>query len=219
MTGTGTDIGKTYVTALLVRELREAGISASYYKAAASGSFSFEESDAGYVKEKAGLTEPENRMLSYLYQTAVSPHLASRLEGNPVEWETIREAVNDLKERYELLIMEGSGGVVCPIRYDEEEKIFLTDIIREFADTTLLIADAGLGTINSIVTTISYMKQQGISCLGILLNHYEGGEMQEDNLCMAEELTGIPVLGVVHPKAESIHWLKTDVRALAEVGL
>ena len=54
VTGTGTDVGKTYVTALIVKKLADAGIHAGYYKAALSGAESIEESDAGYVKKIAG---------------------------------------------------------------------------------------------------------------------------------------------------------------------
>ena len=56
VTGTGTDVGKTYVTALIVKKLADAGIHAGYYKAALSGAESIEESDAGYVKKIAGIT-------------------------------------------------------------------------------------------------------------------------------------------------------------------
>ena len=85
VTGTGTDVGKTYVTALIVKKLADAGIHAGYYKAALSGAESIEESDAGYVKKIAGITQEDSSLLSYLYQNAVSPHLAARIEGNPVD--------------------------------------------------------------------------------------------------------------------------------------
>ncbi len=60
VTGTGTDVGKTYVTALIVKKLADAGIHAGYYKAALSGAESIEESDAGYVKKIAGITQEDS---------------------------------------------------------------------------------------------------------------------------------------------------------------
>ena len=71
ITGTDTDVGKTYVTALLVKTLRKAGFDVGYYKAAISGAPTVAESDAGFVNRFAGINEPEDMILSYLYQNAV----------------------------------------------------------------------------------------------------------------------------------------------------
>ena len=98
VTGTGTDVGKTYVTALIVKKLADAGIHAGYYKAALSGAESIEESDAGYVKKIAGITQEDSSLLSYLYQNAVSPHLAARIEGNPVDPETVKADFDRVKK-------------------------------------------------------------------------------------------------------------------------
>ena len=66
VTGTGTDTGKTYIAALMVKKLYEAGYHAGYYKAALSGAASIEESDAGYVKRLAGIRQPDATLMSYL---------------------------------------------------------------------------------------------------------------------------------------------------------
>ena len=78
ITGTGTDLGKTYVTALLIKTLRQHGYDVGYYKAAISGAPTVAASDAGYVNEVAGIGESPDLLLSYLYDHAVSPHLAAR---------------------------------------------------------------------------------------------------------------------------------------------
>ena len=90
VTGTGTDIGKTFVTALLVKKLHDAGSAAAYFKAAVSGNERDENGrlipgDAAYVKRISGISQPLDTMCPYIYETAVSPHLASRIEGDPVE--------------------------------------------------------------------------------------------------------------------------------------
>ena len=89
ITGTDTDIGKTYVTAVLVNTLRKAGYDVGYYKAAVSGAPSVAESDAGFVNRFADIGESEDLLLSYLYSHAVSPHLAAHLEGHPLEKDVI----------------------------------------------------------------------------------------------------------------------------------
>lgn len=214
ITATGTDAGKTYVTALIVKKLKESGRNVSYYKAAVSGNEMGQADiipgDADYVCRTAGLDSNPSDLVSYSYLTAVSPHLASRLEGNPVSMKVIREDFNAACRRYDYVTMEGSGGIICPIRKDSDETIFLEDIIMELGLSSLIIADAGLGTINSTVLTAEYMKQKGLPVKGIILNHFhEGDRMEEDNKYMIEELTGLPVIACVHDQ-------DTDLRMDAE---
>lgn len=197
ITGTDTDVGKTYVTALLVKTLRKAGFDVGYYKAAISGAPTVAESDAGFVNRFAGINEPEDMILSYLYQNAVSPHLAARIEGNPVEKEVILKAWERVTKAYPYVTMEGSGGIMCPIRHDEKAVYYLEDIIQWLHLPVLVVANAGLGTINHVVTTCEYIKNRHIPIKGILLNHWKGGIMEEDNVKMIEEITGVKVLAKI----------------------
>lgn len=214
VTATGTDCGKTYVTGLIVKKLRDSGINAGYYKAALSGADSIAESDAGYVNSFAGIGQKENTLVSYLYKNAVSPHLAARIEGNPVSVEKVKKDFSAVKEKYEFVTVEGSGGIVCPIRYDEHEKIFLGDIVKTLGLECLIVADAGLGTINAVVTTFEYMKNHGIGVKGLILNNWTGGFMQEDNRKMIEEMTGLSIISVVKPGDTE---LDTDISRLVSV--
>lgn len=197
VTATGTDIGKTYVTALMIKKLHESGINAGYYKAALSGADSVAESDAGYVNRIADIGEREDMLISYLYKNAYSPHLAARLEGNPVEMSVVKRDFQRAAAQYDYLTMEGSGGIVCPIRKDNTAVIFLDDIISELGLASVIVADAGLGTINAVVTTAEYMRRRSLAIKGIILNHWNCSVMQRDNLTMIEELTGIKVCAVV----------------------
>ena len=214
ITATGTDLGKTYITALIVKKLRDFGLNAGYYKAAISGAESVSESDAGYVNRIANIGESEEMLLSYLYKTAVSPHLAAKLEGNPVEMSVVKAGFERVCEKYDFVTMEGSGGIVCPIRKDEKAVIFLEDIIRALKLPSLIIADAGLGTINAVVTTVEYMRARNLRINGIILNHWNGNTMQQDNLNMIEEITGIKVCAVVR---EGDKELDINANILAEL--
>ena len=216
ITATGTDIGKTYVTALLVKKLREANFNAGYYKAALSGADNIAESDAGFVNRIANIHQDEQTLLSYLYKNAVSPHLAAKIEGNPVEKDTVISDYATVQKNYDYVTVEGSGGIICPIRYDDKAKYFLTDIIKWLHLPTLIIADAGLGTINSVVLTVEYLKHQNIKVQGIILNNYTGGIMQEDNIKMIEDLTDIPVIALVKQNDKDID---IDAKFLASLYL
>lgn len=212
VTGTGTDVGKTYVTALIVKKLRDAGYSSGYYKAALSGAGCIADSDAGYVKNISGIFQQEETMVSYLYQNAVSPHLAARWEQNPVSLSKIKRDYGRVCEKYDYVTVEGSGGIVCPLRWDEKEHILLEDVVKELNLSAFLVADAGLGAIHAAVTTSEYMRNHGISVKGIILNYYTGDEMQKDNFHMIEILTGISVIACV---GESDTELALDADTLA----
>lgn len=204
ISATGTDIGKTYVTALIVKKLREAGLNAGYYKAALSGADCIKNSDAGFVNEFAKIGQDENTLLSYLYKNAVSPHLAVKIEGNPVEKDVVIQGYKTVQAKYDYVTVEGSGGIICPIRYDDKAQYFLEDIIKWLNLSVLLVADAGLGTINSVVLTKEYMQNHGLKLQGIILNNYTGTVMQKDNIKMIEEMTGEKILALVKPNDTDI---------------
>lgn len=209
ITGTGTDIGKTYVTALIVRKLRESGIHAGYFKAAVSGNEwnngNLIPGDAAFVDRIAGINGNLSEMVPYVYENAVSPHLASRIEGNPVKMDVIKSYYRNIQKKYDYITVEGSGGILCPICFDEEE-IWLEDIIKELDLDSIIIADAGLGTINNIVLTVEYMRHHRMNVKGIILNHYHPGNiMEQDNIKMVEHRTKIPVLACVEDGDTELH--------------
>lgn len=202
ITGTGTDVGKTYVTGLIVKKLRESGRSAAYYKAAMSGNARGADGrlipgDALEVKTLSGIDQPLRSMCPYVYETAVSPHLASRMEGNPVRLPVVERDFRTVCRNYDYVTMEGSGGILCPICFDEE-RLQLEDVIKKLGLSCLLVADAGLGTINAVVLTAAYMRARGLPLKGILFNRFHPGDpMEEDNKFMCEDMTGLKVLACV----------------------
>lgn len=208
ITGTNTDIGKTFVTALIVKKLREHGLNAGYFKAAVSGNERTETGiipgDAEYVDRIAGIGGNLSDMVPYVYENAYSPHLASRIEGNPVEMSVVCDRYNSISNIYDYVTVEGSGGIICPIRYDDKI-IMLEDIVKELGLSTLIVAEAGLGTINSVFLTAYYLKSRNIKVKGVILNHYHDDNIIEhDNKKMIEALTEIPVVAVVRDSEDNI---------------
>lgn len=202
VTGTGTDVGKTYVTGLIIKKIKENGMTPGYFKAAMSGNEREEDGtlipgDALWVKNVSGISQSVEEMCPYVYEHAYSPHLASRLEGNHVEMAVVLDNYRKAKEKYDYITVEGSGGILCPICFDEA-RIGLTDIIDEMELDCILVADAGLGTINSVVLTYEYMKNKNMNIKGMIFNHYIADNiMHEDNIRMCEYMTGLPTLAKV----------------------
>ena len=217
LTGTGTDIGKTYISGLIVKKLAEAGKNPAYYKAAMSGNDRREDGslipgDALFVQKTSGISQSLDEMCPYVYENAWSPHLASRVEGNPVDLNVVRKGFLETADKYDYITMEGSGGILCPLCFDER-RIQLEDVIREFELSSILVADAGLGTINSVVLTAEYMKARSLPIKGIIFNHYHPGNiMEDDNIFMCEHMTGLPVIAKVQDDATE---LETDADVLA----
>ena len=221
ITGTGTDLGKTYIAGLIVKKLADAKQSAAYYKAAMSGNDrradgSLIPGDALFVQKTAGISQPLQEMCPYVYEHAYSPHLASRIEGHPVQMDMVKAGYYKVCSAYDFVTMEGSGGILCPICFDEA-KIQLEDVIRELHLPSILIADAGLGTINSVVLTVEYMKAKNLPVKGIIYNHYHGNDvMEDDNIFMCEYMTGLPTLAKVKDGDTELAMDVQDLMALYE---
>ena len=203
ITGTGTDIGKTYVTGLIVKKLVTSGLSASYYKAALSGAEPDENGrlvpgDAEFVKEMAELEENASDLVSYIYREAVSPHLAAKINQRPIDFAKVAADFENAKKKCDYLTVEGSGGIICPLRWDETEHVVLDDLVKRLGLGTLIVADAGMGTINSAVLTVEHLRARDIPIKGIMLNNYHAGDiMEEDNRHMIEAMTGIEVVACI----------------------
>ena len=203
VTATGTDVGKTFITALLVKKWRDSGIDAGYYKAALSGAElrdgKWVAGDADYVKRIANLPDSQEQLVSYVYKEAVSPHLAARKEGNPVELAKVKADFDAACARHEFVFAEGSGGIICPIRYDDQ-KVFLVDIMKMLDLPLVIVTTAALGSINACVLTVEYARSCGLDVRGLIVNRYGSSgnlEMEDDNIRMMQDLTGLEILAKV----------------------
>jgi dethiobiotin synthetase len=203
VTATGTDVGKTFITALLVKKWRDSGIDAGYYKAALSGAElrngKWVAGDADYVKRIANLPDTQEQLVSYVYKEAVSPHLAARKEGNPVELAKVKADFDAACARHEFVFAEGSGGIICPIRYDDQ-KVFLVDIMKMLDLPLVIVTTAALGSINACVLTVEYARSRGLDVRGLIVNRYGSSgnlEMEDDNIRMMQDLTGLEILAKV----------------------
>lgn len=176
VTATGTDVGKTYVSGLLVKALRARGINAGYFKPALSGAEReggrLVPGDARWVCRTAGLPGDPADYVAYLYEQAVSPHLAARLEGPPIELAAILERQRAVGERFAYLVAEGCGGLFCPLR-EGEPPLLLADVAAAIGFDLLLVAPSGLGAIHAAVVTAAYAERLGLPVRGILLNRFD----------------------------------------------
>lgn len=208
VTATGTDVGKTFVSGLLVKKVRECGLNCGYYKPALSGAEVINgeliPGDCAYVVQKAELQGKPQDYASYIFKTAVSPHLAAEIEGVSISKEKIKTDFEKKKDEFDYIVVEGAGGIICPFNL-KEERIILPDIIKMLNLDVIVVASAELGSINSAVLTTEYLKQSGINMRGIIVNRFKEDDfMQKDNLKQIENLSGIKVISLVKEGEEDL---------------
>lgn len=199
ITGTGTDLGKTYVAGELVAALQGEGYDTAYYKPVLSGSDNIFESDAGMVRKRAGLEQEPLSMVTTMFHDAVSPHLAAARVQQGVDLDIIKADFGAVNMLHDVTVVEGCGGIVCPLTlFADGRRIMQEDVIRALGLDAVIVADAGLGTINATVLTIEYMRAHGLGIAGVILNRFdETDEMHQDNLAMIEKLGGVDVVATV----------------------
>lgn len=208
ITATGTDVGKTYISALIVKSMRESGLNCLYYKPALSGAEVVDGNlvagDCDYVLKKSGINKNPNDYVSYIFKPAVSPHLASEIKNNPIKLDKILSDFERIKSECDYLLVEGAGGIVCPFDL-LGNKLLLKDVIKALELDIVIVAPASLGTINSTVLTVEYARQNGINIRGIILNNFDENDfMQVDNKKRVEELTGVKVIATVKADDKNI---------------
>ncbi|MCB2184562.1 MAG: dethiobiotin synthase [Desulfobulbaceae bacterium] len=197
VTGTGTDVGKTVVTSLLLGFLLEKGIQATYQKWVSTGGENPQ--DLLYCREHTGFSLNEAELDSHVpfrFKMAASPHLAAEKEGKDIGVEKIRQVFYQLCQENELVLVEGVGGIFVPLRRD----LLLADFLIPFKMPTLVVAGSGLGTINHSLLTIEALRQRSIPVLGIVLSdeqeHMPSDDpIVTDNMKILAELGGVEVFG------------------------
>lgn len=203
ITATGTDIGKTYVSGLIVKKMRELGLNCGYYKPALSGAIKQDNGkllpgDCDFVVRTSGLDEEPMNCLSYCFEEAVSPHLAANRLGVSISLDKIHEDFDKKTRKYDYLLVEGAGGITCPFKITDNDTVLLPDVIKNLGLDIVIIADGGLGTINSVILTVEYAKAHGLNIKGIILNNFDKNDfMHIDNKLQVENLTSTKVVATI----------------------
>lgn len=202
VTATGTDVGKTYISALIVKKLRDFGLNCGYYKAALSGAEKIGDElvpgDCRYVAETAGINDDPSTLVSYVFKESASPSLAARLENVSPDINVIAEDFRKISKRFDYVLMEGSGGIICPLCVSGNDVLMLTDVIKTLKLDIIIVSNAGLGAINGVCLTIFYARGNGINIKGVILNQYdETNVIHNDNKNMISKLTGVSVIACV----------------------
>jgi len=172
ITGTDTEIGKTYVTALIARALVTAGHAVGVYKPAASGcsivAGAVVSDDATLLWHAAGSPGSLEDVCPQRFAAPLAPHLAAEAEGRRLDPVLLRSGLDVWLERSEIVLVEGAGGLMSPL--GEEE--YVADLAFDFGFPLVVVARNSLGAINHVLQTLitAATFREGLPVAGIVLN-------------------------------------------------
>ena len=199
VTGTDTGVGKTWVAAGLLAALRRRGIDAVPMKPVQTGctgrGADLRAPDLELSLAAAGLVPaPGERalMAPYLFRPACSPHLAAERAGVRIDLTRIARAARALAAAHEFVCVEGAGGVLVPL----DGKLTMVDLMRRLGLPVLLVARAGLGTINHTLLSLRALRENGLSVAGVVFNQAGPGPwgmIEADNVKTVARLGQVPV--------------------------
>ncbi|MFH8758369.1 dethiobiotin synthase [Streptomyces atroolivaceus] len=209
VTGTGTEIGKTIVTAAVAAACRDLRV--AVLKPAQTGLAPGEPGDAAEVARLAGAHVTAVELARY--PEPLAPETAARRAGlPPVRPYEIAEAAQKLETEHDLVLVEGAGGLL--VRYDERGAT-LADAARLLAAPVLVVAPAGLGTLNATALTTEALRTRGLACRGVVVGSMPA-EPDLASRCNVDDLpvaAGVPLLGAVPAGSGALEPADFQVRA------
>ncbi|WP_426451033.1 dethiobiotin synthase [Paenibacillus sp. S-38] len=210
VTGTDTEVGKTWVTSVLaaaaVRRLTlqtgRSGQATSLHiwKPIQSGTrLGDPRADSRRLLRGSGIEQSETETVSITLQAPLAPWMAARRAEIPIPWDELLAEGTRRLAAYPRLLVEGAGGLLVPLT----ARHTVADLAAAIALPLLVVARTQLGTVNHTLLTIAAARQKGLRMAGVILNGYSG----EDDLALSETIEmiehfgSVPVLGVL-PRLE-----------------
>ena len=203
VTGTDTDVGKTWASVELVKAWRAAGMDAVGMKPIACG----DRVDAELLHAASGGGLGINEVNPVWLRPAVAPYTAAMIEERAVDLALIRETFAVLKARHSSIVVEGAGGWMVPILRDYA----VADLAVELGLPVLVVAANRLGVLNHALLTVDAILGRRLKCAGVVLNSPNLGREDDaarvTNAGVLEELLagrGVPLLGEIEHGAKRL---------------
>jgi len=196
ITGTDTDVGKTYITAGLAVTFRKMGIDVGVMKPFAAGTpqkKGYKSEDIVILSKAAQACDPENLVNPQFFLIPASPYTAWKNLKTKPKISTILSSFKKLSKLHDVLLVEGMGGIMTPILKD----YYITNLIKEMKIPTVIVTRSRIGTVNHTIMTCKMCEKYKIPVKGIIINNFDDGypvtELKRD----LQNLTGIKVLGSI----------------------
>ena len=115
------------------------------------------------------------------------------MENKKIDVNVIKKHCKELSKKFDYVLIEGAGGLIVPLTRDYS----VLNLVQDLSVPVLIIARAGLGTINHTSLTLTALKQRKIPAIGIIMNYFKGSVIEEDNKKIIFQLNGVPIIGAV----------------------
>ncbi|MGB6163633.1 MAG: dethiobiotin synthase [Pseudonocardiaceae bacterium] len=199
VTGTGTGIGKTVVTSAIAALAIAAGHRVAVLKAAQTGVDAGQPGDVDEVRRLVGSSVTCRELARY--PDPLAPAMAARRAGlPPVTPATVAAAVRELAAEHDLVLLEGAGGLLVPL---DDRGGTLANVAAAVAAPVLVVAAAGLGTLNHTALTVEVLRTRGLCCVGLVIGAWPTRPdlAAQCNLADLPAVTGLPLLGALREGA------------------
>jgi dethiobiotin synthetase len=189
ITGTDTDVGKTYVGSVLARDLRKSGLDLGVFKPAQSGPGD----DIGKLRRAARCRDPLELCNPYRFKAALAPAVAADLEGRKVSRRRVFSCFRRLRNKHEGILVEGAGGLLVPLA----GRWLVVDLAAELKLPLVLVARPALGTLNHSLLTLGEARRRGLEVVCVVLNGLKGkpGLAEKTNPARLASLGRVRVAG------------------------
>ena len=196
ITGTDTDVGKTYITAGLAITLRKMGTDIGVMKPFAAGipqKKGFKSEDVEILSNAAQVNDPEILLNPQFFPISASPYTAwKKLKIKP-KIPLILSSFKKLSKNHKMMLVEGMGGTMTPIL----KNYYIANLIKDMKIPTIIVTRSKVGTVNHTLMTVMMCQKYKIPIKGIIINNFDDGypinQLKKD----LENLTGIKVLGSI----------------------
>ena len=202
VTGTDTEIGKTFVSALLVELLVKEDLSVIGMKPIASGAKNIDgvlkNGDALSLIEASNVDVDYKNINPYVFEPAISPHIAAADAGVEIDLENIKNKFLELKNKSDVVVVEGVGGWYAPLSYH----CTVADLAETLNLPIILVVGLRLGCLSHALLTAQAIRQSGLPIAGWIANHVEKEfSSAEKNIeTLKHFLNDFPFLGSVNYK-------------------
>jgi len=229
LTGTNTGVGKTYVGAMIARTLTSAGHRVGVYKPVESGcprdGDRLSATDAEELWAAAGQPGELQHVCPQRFEAPLAPPQAAALEGKAVDSRLLRSGLDYWRERSDIVLVEGAGGLMSPLSNDIHGKgDYNIGLARDLGLPLVVVAVNELGTINATLQTLITARTLAadLPIAGVVLNQSQAHSDDQSTSSNASELTArmeVPLLATVElgqrTFATSIDWLALATRGSA----
>lgn len=196
VTGTDTDVGKTYITAGLAVTLRKMGMDVGVMKPFAAGTAQkkgFKSEDIEILSKSAQVSDPENLINPQFFPIPASPYTAWKNLKTKPNIKSVLDSFKILSKRHDLLLIEGMGGIMTPIL----KNYYVTNLIKEMKLPIILVTRSKVGTVNHTIMTCKMCEQYKIPIKGIIINDFDDGYPIDELRRDLKNLTGVKILGAI----------------------